>query len=240
VQEDVELMLDLADVGPGDYLIDLGAGDGRIVITAAQRGAMGHGVELDRELVDLALARAREAEVEDRVTFIEGDIFDADLGAATVVTLYLMPEVNLRLRPKLLSELHAGTRVVSNSFDMGPWLPDRHATGRSSGGLLMWVVPAQVGGNWTISVGDARLHAAIVQQFQEITVTLGRGAHASEAFEVDLDGDRIGFVADAGGTRYAFSGRVASDRMAGIVQIHGSEETRLAAWTAARSGGRPD
>ena len=141
VPEDVELMLDMAAVGPADYLIDLGSGDGRIVIAAARRGARGHGVELQPELVELANANAKAAGVADRVHFIEGDIFAADLSGATVITLYLFPEANLQLKPKLLAELPPGTRVVSNAFHMGDWQPIKHEYGRTSGGAMLWVIP---------------------------------------------------------------------------------------------------
>jgi precorrin-6B methylase 2 len=142
VHEDVALMLDMAEVGPGDYLIDLGSGDGRIVIAAALRGARGHGVELQPELVELARKNAAAAGVADRIHFIEGDIFEADLSAATVVTLYLFPEANLQLRPKLQRELAPGTRLVSNAFHMGDWQPLKHEYGRTSGGAMLWVIPS--------------------------------------------------------------------------------------------------
>src|SRR5690606_34722405 len=116
VEEDVELMLDVAEVRRDDYVIDLGSGDGRIVIAAARRGARAHGVEIEPELVELARRNARDAGVEDRATFAEGDLFEADISAASVVTLYLFPEVNIALRPKLLAELAPGTRVVSTRF----------------------------------------------------------------------------------------------------------------------------
>jgi len=160
VEEDVELMLDVASVEPGDYVIDLGSGDGRIVIAAARRGAFGHGVEIDPELVEIAERNAHEAGVDDRVVFRHGDIFEADINAANVVTLYLFPEVNIALRPKLLSELRPGTRVVSNSFDMGDWAPDVHdMSARSSGGILMWIVPAQVAGDWQLELDHANASA---------------------------------------------------------------------------------
>ena len=141
---DVQQMLDMAAVAPEDYLIDLGSGDGRIVIAAAQRGARAHGVELEPELVQLARRRAREAGVADRATFSQGDAFDADISAATVVTLYLLPEVNIALKPKLLRELRPGARVISGNFDMGRWRPDRHETSLSSGGIYLWVIPAEM------------------------------------------------------------------------------------------------
>jgi hypothetical protein len=235
-QEDVEAMLELADVGPSDYLIDLGSGDGRIVITAAFRGAMGHGVELDGALVDVSLARARDAGVADVVTFQQGDIFAADLRHASVVTLYLMPEVNLRLRPRLLEQLRPGSRVVSNSFDMGEWRADVHAPSRSSGGILIWVVPAAVAGYWTVSIGDERLDLAIAQQFQDINVSLARGSAQHHVLQMALRGDRISFLTGEGADRFAFSGRVTGSRMHGVVQIHGQQdaETRVVEWQATR------
>jgi len=236
-REDVELMLEMADAGPGDYLIDLGAGDGRIVITAALRGAMGHGVELDRQLVTLAREQARATEVDDRVAFRHGDVFEADLAGATIVTLYLMPEVNLRLRPKLLAELRPGTRVLSNSFDMGDWRPDRHERARSSGGIMLWIVPADVAGAWTLDAGDHRLAMTIEQRFQDLEVTLSRDGRPLHVLDATLDGVRIAIQAGDGVRRYAFSGRVDGAGMSGVVQIHAVNDTRLTRWQAQRQSG---
>ena len=236
-QEDVELMLDMADAGPGDYVIDLGAGDGRIVITAALRGAAGHGVELDRELVELARRRARAAEVDDRAAFRHGDVFEADLRGATIVTLYLMPEVNLRLRPKLLAELPPGTRVLSNSFDMGDWQPDRRAQGRTSGGILMWIVPAAVAGTWHIEAGDGPFELEIAQQFQRIDMSLRRDGRELHVLDATLSGERIAFSAGDGHTRYVFSGRADGGRLSGVMQAHGVDDTRIGPWQAVRTGG---
>lgn len=236
-QEDVEAMLELAGVGPGDYLIDLGSGDGRIVITAALRGARGHGVELDRDLVELAAERARAAEVGDVTAFLRGDIFEADLRAASVVTLYLMPEVNLRLRPRLLAQLAPGSRVLSNSFDMGDWRPDRTAEARVSGGILMWVVPAQVGGIWSLQAGERSFELAIEQQFQQFEATLTQRGGQLHSLETTLRGRRIAFSAGDGRDRYVFSGRVDGEQMAGTVQVHGVNETRVIPWQARRRQG---
>ncbi len=236
-QEDVEAMLDLAAVGPGDYLIDLGSGDGRIVITAALRGARGHGVELDRDLVDLAGQRARAAEVGDVTAFLRGDVFEADLRAASVVTLYLMPEVNLRLRPRLLAQLEPGSRVLSNSFDMGDWRPDRTAEARVSGGILMWVVPAQIAGTWSLQAGERTFEMAIEQQFQDFEATLTRGGGQLHSLESTLRGRRIAFAAGDGRDRYVFSGRVDGERMRGTVQVHGVNETAVMPWQARRLPG---
>ncbi len=136
----VAAMLQLAGVEPGDVVYDLGCGDGRIVIAAAMRGARGVGVDIDPARIREARANARAAGVADRVEFREGDLFEADVAPATVVMLYLWPEVNLRLRPKLRAELRPGTRIVSHAHDMGDWAPQRTAV---VGGarVLLWIVP---------------------------------------------------------------------------------------------------
>lgn len=245
VEEDVELMLDVAGVGPADYVIDLGSGDGRIVIAAAMRGAFAHGVEIEPELVELARRNARRAGVDARTAFVEGDIFAADIAAASVVTLYLFPEANLALRPKLLAELAPGTRVVSNSFDMGEWLPDVHDTSaRTSGGVLLWIVPADVAGEWSIEIdGGAgsdgrasdRHSLRIAQRFQQIDVELATadGSRASIA-DATLRGDQIAFRAVAGDRTYAYSGRVDGDSIAGYVQIADDTGTFVRRWRASR------
>lgn len=139
--ETVALMLEMADVGPDDFVIDLGTGDGRILIAAARdRGARGLGVDIDPVMVRRAQARARRAGVADRVEFKVADIFETPLAAADVVTMYLLPEVNLRLRPRLLAELKPGARVVSHAWDMGDWKPDD--TRRAGGAVVhVWRIP---------------------------------------------------------------------------------------------------
>jgi SAM-dependent methyltransferase len=142
-----EAMLETAQVTKDDVVYDLGSGDGRLVITAAKKyGARGVGVDIDPRLIRLSRESARKAGVADRVRFIRGDLFKTDISGATVVTLYLRPEVNLRLRPKLLRELRPGARVVSNTFDMGDWEPDRKvAVGMES--IYYWVIPPKHGAN---------------------------------------------------------------------------------------------
>jgi hypothetical protein len=234
VMEDVERMLDIAAVGGGDYLIDLGAGDGRIVISAAQRGAVGHGVELDPELVEQARARAREAEVDERAAFVVDDIFRAELGAASVVTLYLMPEVNLQLRPRLLAELRPGTRVVSNSFDMGDWLPDRHIQGRSSGGIFLWIIPADVSGRWRAVFAGGSLQFEISQRYQEVQISARSAIGPAYVYDAALHGARLSFIASDQARRYVFHGHVNGDRMDGFVQIHDQQGQRLQTWLGER------
>ena len=136
----VEKMLDMAKVGKRDVVYDLGSGDGRIVIAAARRGARAVGVDIDPQRIKESVANAEAADVTERVQFLNRDLFEVDLSRATVVTLYLLPEVNMRLRPKLLEELRPGTRVVSHSFDMGDWKPARTVTVDGSR-IYYWTVP---------------------------------------------------------------------------------------------------
>lgn len=178
-------MLQLAKVGPQDYVIDLGSGDGRIVITAARRfGASGLGVELVADLVEKSRAAARAAGVEQRARFREMDLFQADLRPATVVTMYLLPEVNLQLRPRLLA-LAAGTRVVSHDWDMADWkpdktvvvdVPDKPVGVEKSSKVHLWIVPARIDGTWC-GAGKAKgARLEIRQQFQNFAAELVDGA----------------------------------------------------------------
>ena len=183
-------MLELAAVTPRDHVVDLGSGDGRIVIAAARRfGATGLGVEIVPDLVRTSRERARAAGVHGRVEFREQDLFATDLAAATVVTMYLLPEVNLQLRPRLLA-LAPGTRIVSHDWDMGDWRPDRTITvdvpdkalGRDKFSRVhLWTVPARVHGRWCAA--DASLE--IVQRFQRFSATLASAGSAAPAAVFD-------------------------------------------------------
>jgi SAM-dependent methyltransferase len=174
-------MLRLAGVGPRDHVIDLGSGDGRIVITAAKRfGATGVGIEIVPELVERSRANASRARVADRAAFVEQDLFKADLSRASVITMYLLPAVNLQLRPALLA-LEPGTRLVSHDWDLGDWRPDRtltvdvpaKAVGREKlSRLHLWRVPAQVDGLWC---GEGEAWIRIRQRFQFVDAEVGRG-----------------------------------------------------------------
>jgi SAM-dependent methyltransferase len=177
-------MLRLAAVGPRDHVVDLGSGDGRIVILAARRfGASGLGVEIDPALVRLSRQHAREAGVAGRVDFREQDLFRTELGDATVVTMYLLPEVNLQLRPRLLA-LRPGTRVVSHDWDMGNWKPDRTTVVAvpdkkvgldKSSKVHLWVVPARVDGLWCGRQAGGRATLDLRQAYQEVEGRLTRG-----------------------------------------------------------------
>jgi len=195
-QELVEKMLDLAQVRAGERLMDLGSGDGRTVIAAARRGLVAQGVEYNPEMAELARRNAAKAGVAERATFITGDLFEADLSQADVITMFLLPSINEKLRPRLL-ELEPGTRVVSNTFRMGDWQPD--ATDSVDGDCqnwcmaLLWIVPAKVEGTWRLDGQELKL----AQRYQMLEGTLA-GTPISDA---RLRGNEITFT--AGGVRYA-------------------------------------
>ena len=203
----VDRMLDMAKVTPKDYLMDLGSGDGRTVITAAKRGVRATGVEFNPDMVALSERRAKEAGVSNLATFIRGDIFETDFSKATVVTLFLLPDLNLRLRPKIL-DMKPGTRVASNSFTMGEWEDDQTATvseGCTSWCTVhFWIVPAKVAGRWT--VGNETL--TLTQEFQKVTGTLG-----STSVTGRLTGEEITITAGARTLR----GRVNGNTITGTV-----------------------
>ncbi|NLC70929.1 MAG: methyltransferase domain-containing protein [Desulfuromonadaceae bacterium] len=203
-QKDIEKILEMAQVGPDDLLYDLGSGDGRIVIAAAEkRGARGVGVEIDGELVRESRRKAKRANVQDRVEFIESDLFKVDFSKATVVTLYLMPDLNLRLRPTLLS-MPPGTRVISHSWDMGEWQPDEAVFTPSltvrmfpdkkfrRSKIHLWIIPADIRGNWHWREVDGKTLGSlrINQRFQEAEGTLTDGAGESPA-TVEIKGDWV-------------------------------------------------
>ena len=219
----VDKMLDMANVTTRDVVMDLGSGDGRTVIAAAKRGARALGIEFDPNMVGLSRRNAAAAGVADRAKFIEADIFETDLSQATVITLFLLPELNMRLRPKLLA-MKPGTRIASNSFDMEDWEPDQiadlgcetYCTG------YLWVVPAKVQGIWRFDDGSLVLS----QKFQRITGTLTTRATAGEISAGRLRGDEISFSIG----RAQYRGRVDGAVIKGTVTTGGS----IARWAARR------
>lgn len=221
----VEAMLGLAHVTADDFVIDLGSGDGRTVIAAACRGARALGIEFDPGLVDVSKAAAEAAGVASRATFVNGDIFESDLSRATVVTMFLLPSLNLQLRPVLL-RLAPGTRIVSNTFDMGDWLPDLTAPALGPCEewclALLWVVPAPVHGTWRLPGASLTL----VQRFQFVSGTLAAGGRTQAVENGRLRGDAVSF--SVGDTWYV--GRVAGDEMSGTRETAGREEP----WRATR------
>lgn len=179
----IEVMLSLAEVGPKDVLYDLGSGDGRILVAAARdRGARGIGIEIDPVRIADAMEYAGEARVEFRVDFVEEDIFTADFSAATVVTLYLLDSVNVRLRPRLLSQLRPGTRIISHTFDMGDWKADERLQ-LSGVNIYKWIVPARVEGVWEWEGLDGQLYRVeLWQKYQEV---MGSAWVSGEAAQLD-------------------------------------------------------
>jgi hypothetical protein len=250
-QEVVERMLEAAKVGPGDYLIDLGSGDGRIVITAARKyGARGFGVDINPERIDESNANAREAGVTDRVAFLQRNLFETDLGEATVITMYLLPRVNVELRPKLLA-LAPGTRIVSHDFDMGDWKADAHFTvnvkakyGGEPGtsDVYFWVVPARVAGIWrwelTVERKPQRYEVRLDQRYQQIAGSAWLAGREAKLAGPQLRGAdiRFSFTANINGApvRHEFAGKVEGDVINGTATLSGAKMQGRFEWTARR------
>ena len=203
----VDKMLDMAKVTPQDFLMDLGSGDGRTVITAAKRGTRAMGIEYNPDMVELSNRNAAAAGVTDKVKFMKADLFETDLSQATVITMFLLPSINMKLRPTILN-LKPGTRIVSNTFTMEDWQADETATINDSGCTswctsLLWIVPAKVEGTWQMPAGDLKL----TQQFQMLSGSLGSNAIS----EGKVRGREIMFT--AGGVKY--TGHVDGNTMTG-------------------------
>jgi Methyltransferase domain len=229
----VNAMLETAGVGPSDYVVDLGSGDGRIVLSGATRyKASGMGVDIDGELVDLANASAKRLGVADRVRFLQQDVLASDLSQATVLTLYLLPGMMESLRPKLLRELRPGARIVSHDFDFGEWKPDRtievktdekyDLTGHWTSNVHLWIVPAAVEGAWNGSVAGelgGSFLLQVRQRYQHFEGEFTRGAQVHELKGGQIDGSRVRFVATTpGGGSQTFSGTVNGVQMSGETQ----------------------
>jgi len=246
--EIVQRMLRMAEVGPGDTLIDLGSGDGRIVIEAAKRGARGLGVDLDPSLVKLAIENARKAGVADRARFETRDIFETDLSGASVVAFYLLPDFNAKLMPRLL-KLKPGTRIVSHDGGIGAWPPDEKLEMRTPeksvglGGLSkveLWIVPADAAGRWTSDFGahGGPWRFQIAQQFQVLDVHASAEGRDLLVRASRLRGDEIKLVVTglvAGHAwHHLFVGRMTGDAISGEVTLSDGNETKRLPWKAAR------
>jgi hypothetical protein len=207
----VNKMLDMANVTSRDFLIDLGSGDGRLVITAAKRGAKAIGIEYNPDMVELSKRNAAKEGLADKVTFIKADIFESDFSQATVITLFLLADLNIRLRPTILA-MKPGVRVVSNTFDMGDWTPEERV--KLSGDCmshctaLFWIVPAKVQGRWKMPRGEIVLE----QKYQMLSGTMKVGSISAAIRDGKMTGDQIAF--SVGTTRY--TGRVNGNTIEGI------------------------
>jgi hypothetical protein len=221
----IEAMLDAAELTPADFLIDLGSGDGRIVIAAAKRGARALGIEYNPDMVKLSQKNAEKESVSLLASFVQGDIFESDFSQATVITMYLLPALNLKLRPTLL-ELKPGTRIVSHAFTMGEWEADQtiHEEGRTA---YLWIVPAKVDGLWEWREGSEPVTLRLTQDFQKIEGNLTVNGDTWPILNAELWGDQINF--EWGEQHY--SGKVNLDGIRGMVQSPGGEIK----WTANRT-----
>jgi 16S rRNA A1518/A1519 N6-dimethyltransferase RsmA/KsgA/DIM1 with predicted DNA glycosylase/AP lyase activity len=210
-QSTVDKMLEMAKITPQDYLIDLGSGDGRLVITAAKKGLKAHGIEYNQDMVDLSVKNAKAEGVSDRATFAKADLFQSDFSKATVVTMFLLPDINLKLRPTILN-MKPGTRIVSNTFTMGDWAADETQTVTSNCPnyctSLLWIVPAKVDGTWKMSQGELKLK----QTYQTFTGTLG----TTEIKNGKLAGENITF--EVGTTKY--EGKVSGNTIQGTARAN--------------------
>ena len=247
----VNAMLKLASVGPNDFLIDLGSGDGRIVITAAKKlGVRGFGVDLNEDLVKLSKQYAKYEGVTDRAAFYVQDIFMTDLSKADVITMYLLQEVNLKLRPKLLIDLRPGTRVVSHDWHMGDWRPDNSMIieyqtkdgDREESVLYHWIIPAEVAGRWRWSLpmpgGEQTFDLALDQHFQDIAGVATNEQGTWRLFNTILRGDRISFSlvseADDRMIRQDYEGRIKSNVIEGTVTLGGGTKQAQLEWRASK------
>jgi hypothetical protein len=211
----VDKMLDMAKLTPKDYLIDLGSGDGRTVITAAKRGSTALGIEYNPDMVELSKRNAQKEGVSSRATFVKADIFESDYSKAQVITLFLLPSLNMKLRPTILN-MKPGTRIVSNSFDMEDWKPDQ--TGNVQGctswcTALLWIVPAKVDGAWKLPNGDLTLN----QTFQMLSGNL-RSGNTATLVNGRMNGDEISFTAG----KVQYSGRVSGNTIEGTAKPGGA------------------
>jgi hypothetical protein len=224
--EVVEAMLDLGRVWKGDYLIDLGSGDGRIPIAAALRGAYAYGVDINPIRVKEAQTNAALAGVTDRVRFEVRNLFDTDISRANVLTMYLLPLINIDLKPRILRDMQPGTRVVSHAFQMGRWTPDDKVDVRGRV-IYLWIVPARVTGRWEVESEEGRFVLDVDQIFQTFIGTARFDGRFLPVQSGHLKGAEIAFAVDFGKGPRDFRGRVDGDTITGIDPQ---------GWKAARKG----
>jgi len=223
----VDTMLSIAKVTPSDVVVDLGSGDGRTVISAAKRGATAFGVEYNPDMVALSKRNAEKEGVSNKAQFVQADLYEYDLSKATVITMFLLPEINLKLRPKLL-DLKPGTRIVSNTFTMGEWEPDYEVTTddnwNSWNTALLWIIPAKANGKWKIGKDELELD----QKFQMLYGKLYKAGKQLTITDGRMHGNEITFRAGD----FLYSGTVDGEKMLGTVS--NANEGTKSDWVAAR------
>lgn len=241
----VDQMLRLAGVGERDFVIDLGSGDGVIVLTAAKQfKAAGMGVDIDPELVKLSNDTARMLGVAERARFLQQDVYKADLSRASVLTLYLLPPMMLSLRPKIFNELKPGARVVSHDYHLGEWEPDdqisfdvpekEKVNGVPQATIYLWHVPARVAGKWEVRVaGGETYELNLRQRFQVVEGSVAAGGRPLRPQQLKLRGSEFSFALPDGKGMARFSGRVTDGAMEGVVEMPGAKAP--ARWTAVRT-----
>ena len=250
----VDEMLRLAKVSRDDFVVDLGSGDGRIVLTAVRRyGARGLGLEIDEELVHLSTAEAERLGIAERARFLQQDILEAHLGEATVLTLYLLPAMTMMLRPKILNDLRPGTRVVSHDFDFGEWLPDRKVmvdlpekygtAGAFKSAVFLWTVPARIEGEWRVTSADAGIapfQLRLRQQFQHFEGGAAVAGRTVKVRQGEINGATVRFELalprnDGKVRRLRFAGTVNGDAIRGEFRPRAPASEVLGHWTATRA-----
>jgi len=244
-QSVVDSMLRMAAVGEKDFVIDLGSGDGIIVLTAARQfKASGMGIDIDPDLVKQSNASAQKFGVAARVRFVQEDVFKADLSNASVLTLYLLPGMMMNLRAKVFNELKPGTRIVSHDYHFGDWSPDdsmsfdvpekESVTGVPRATVLLWYAPARVAGTWEVKTAAGETYqVALKQRFQVIEGTATVAGKAVKAQNPTLRGNDIAFIVPEAKGLSRFSGRVNGDAMEGTVEASGGKAAQR--WTATRT-----
>lgn len=238
----VDKMLEMARVGPGDYVIDLGCGDGRIVIAAAKRGATGRGVDLDPQRIKEARLNAEKAGVAGKVDFVEENIFDTDFSRASVVAIYLFPDINVRLRPSLLEKLEPGARIVSHDFGMDEWQPDQKFGRMEQHSVCLWIVPAKVAGAWKGKVARQNVQITISQEFQKLKLAVLLKETTLNVESCSLSGKEIRFTAINPSTRgkYVFSGQASHNEISGVVQVYEGKKWSDEKWVVSRESSFPE
>jgi hypothetical protein len=243
----VDEMLKLADVTAKDFVIDLGSGDGRMILTAARDfKAIGLGVDIDAKLVDLANKQAKADGLADRAKFIEQDMFKTDVGKASVITLYVVPDFMEKLRPKLLSELKPGARIVAHDYSMSGWYPDKRLTltapekvaanGTDKAYIYLWIVPSVVEGDWRLDFDPGGDHRQLIvltlnQRYQMLNGSAANKFGAMKIEDAKLAGNQIDFFLTVGATAYRFSGSVDGDKMEGSAVAANTKPIR---WRASK------